>query len=52
MSEVLPPELEARCSQIFDVREQGEPLVRSDYFLLVVATILVPAILVAIGAVL
>jgi len=50
MSEALPRELEARCSEICDAQQQGEPLIRNDYLLLALVTILVPAVLVVIGA--
>jgi hypothetical protein len=52
MAEALPPELETRCVEIADPTEQGEPLVPRDYLLLLLATVLIPFVLVAVGALL
>jgi hypothetical protein len=48
----LPAELVERCAALEDVNAQGEGLTRMDYVLLVVATLVLPAIMVAVGSVL
>jgi hypothetical protein len=50
MSNYLPDELQQRCAKIADSEFQGVPLAISDYVLFAVATVLIPAILIAIGA--
>jgi hypothetical protein len=52
MADALPQELVNRCAAIQDPEVQGEPLTSGDYVWLVVVTILVPAILIVIGALL
>jgi len=52
MSTRLPEELQQRCAQILDNDVQGVPLTCSDYLLFAIATIMVPAILIAIGVLL
>ena len=49
MSESLPPELRQRCVEIADSNTQGVPLAAKDYVLFAVATIIIPALLIAIG---
>ncbi len=50
MSADLPVELETRCAQILDPEAQGEPLSAIDYVLFAIVTVLVPAVLIVIGA--
>lgn len=50
MSEFLPAELELRCERILASEEQGEPLAKSDYAWFIVITLVLPFILIAIGA--
>ncbi|MGY1635855.1 hypothetical protein ACI78V_04285 [Geodermatophilus sp. SYSU D00742] len=45
----LPPGLAAACAAMEDPDMQGLPLERRDYLLLLVVTVLVPALLVLIG---
>lgn len=52
MSEQLPPELLSRCQAIDDGENQGEPLRVTDYLLFAVVTVLVPALIVAVGVIL
>lgn len=52
MSDALPEELQNRCTQILDEDAQGVPLEVSDYVLFAIATLLIPAILIVIGALL
>jgi hypothetical protein len=50
MSMNLPIELETRCEQILRVEAQGTPLTKADYLWFALATVVVPAILIIIGA--
>ncbi|MFJ6313576.1 hypothetical protein [Pseudarthrobacter oxydans] len=50
MSKQLPIELETRCEEILRADAQGTPLTKADYLLIAVATILIPAVLIFIGA--
>jgi hypothetical protein len=50
MSNSLPEELHQRCALIAENDAQGVPLRISDYALLAVVTLLIPAILILIGA--
>jgi predicted nucleic acid-binding Zn ribbon protein len=50
MSQQLPAELESRCEEILNLEKQGVPLTRVDYLLFGLVTVIVPAILIAIGA--
>jgi hypothetical protein len=50
MSNPLPDELQQRCALIVDNDAQGVPLGISDYAIFAVATLLIPAILIVIGA--
>lgn len=50
MTNSLPIELQQRCGQITDDDAQGVPLAMSDYVLFSIVTVLIPAILIAIGA--
>jgi hypothetical protein len=52
MSKPLPEELQQRCAQILDEDAQGISLSASDYLLFAVATVIVPTILIVIGALL
>lgn len=49
MSEQLPQELLSRCQAIDDSANQGEPLTRADYVWFVVATVVVPAVIILLG---
>lgn len=51
MSE-LPPDLMARCQAIGDEANQGEALTSLDYIWFFVVTLLVPAVIVAVGVLL
>lgn len=48
----LPAELVERCAALEDVNAQGEGLTRMDFVLLVIATLVIPAIMIAVGSVL
>jgi hypothetical protein len=48
-SGAVPPGLAAACAAMEDPDMQGLPLERRDYLLLLVVTVLVPALLVLIG---
>ncbi len=48
----LPIDLETRCTAISSPEAQGQPLSTRDYLLFVVATVLVPVLLIVIGSVL
>lgn len=50
MSKQLPIELETRCEEILRAEAQGTPLTKVDYLLFALATILIPAVLIIIGA--
>lgn len=52
MSELLPPELVNRCAAIQDSDAQGVALTMSDYAWFWVATVVVPVLLVILGALL
>ncbi|WP_157894385.1 hypothetical protein [Mycolicibacterium wolinskyi] len=52
MPDALPPELVNRCAAIQDSDVQGLPLSGRDYTWFVVVTLVVPAILVIVGAML
>ncbi|WP_165612401.1 hypothetical protein [Mycolicibacterium porcinum] len=52
MPNPLPEQLQQRCAQIDDENAQGIPLARFDYVLLALITLIIPAILIAIGALL
>ncbi len=52
MSNSLPEELQQRCVKITDIDAQGTQLAVSDYALFAVVTVFVPAVLIAIGALL
>ncbi|WP_157680324.1 hypothetical protein [Mycobacterium dioxanotrophicus] len=52
MSEPISEELRQRCQLILDQEDQGVPLVKSDYVLFAVATVIIPVILIAIGVLL
>jgi hypothetical protein len=52
VSDTLPPELLNRCAAIQDGDSQGVPLTRRDYVLFAVVTLILPAILVIVGAML
>jgi hypothetical protein len=52
VSETLPAELLNRCAAIEDSDVHGLPLLRRDYLWFVVATVVVPAILIIIGVLL
>lgn len=45
----LDPELQRLVGVISDPSSQGEPLVTRDYWLLAVITVVIPAILIAVG---
>ncbi|GAW50999.1 MULTISPECIES: hypothetical protein [unclassified Nocardioides] len=49
MSKSLPAELELRCQQILSADQQGVALTKADYFWFLVVTVVVPAILIAVG---
>jgi hypothetical protein len=52
MSNQLPEELQQRCAEILDEDAQGVPLACSDYLMFALVTILIPAVLIVIGALL
>jgi hypothetical protein len=52
MSQPLPEELQRRCAQIVEENAQGIPLSAFDYLLLTVATVIIPTILIVVGALL
>jgi hypothetical protein len=43
-------ELDRRCTVIQELQLQGVPLLRRDYIALVLATVLVPLVLIALGS--
>ncbi|MDI2098913.1 hypothetical protein [Ruicaihuangia caeni] len=51
MDTQLNPDLARRCSAIADVQHQGEPLTAGDYRALLIVTVLVPIVLLVVGAV-
>jgi hypothetical protein len=52
MSDPISEELQQRCALILDKDKQGVPLVKSDYVLFAVATVIIPIILIVIGVLL
>jgi hypothetical protein len=50
MSKNLPIELENRCERILRVEAQGIPLTKVDYLWFVLATVIIPAVLIIFGA--
>ncbi|MGE2834041.1 hypothetical protein [Mycobacterium sp. SMC-4] len=52
MSDRLPPELLSRCQAIADEANQGAALTASDYALLAVVTIAIPALILVFGVLL
>lgn len=51
-NDTMKAELQQLCKQIENIEHQGEPLMRKDYLMLVLVTIVVPLVMLATLAVL